>query len=343
MQPRWKSLLLLALLLGRACPQASAATVASDPVGVLEYTVPAGLSGMSFPLIPGDVTVGLLAANGAGDVTFASANPVGSLLTAGGAYYVEILSGARAGERFDVDTAATMTAANNTATLVLGGVSHSTQSTLAYSLVGARAAVRAYLTLVQVAAQFAPSLTGSDTEGAADGVSIFGAGGFTRYYLRADGATWYQAGGSTDCRYLVISPDVSLVLDLRSGPRQLVQLGGVRVTPFRKNLVAGSQAFATGFPLDLTPFEAGAQVDGQSPAVRWTGSNNAAQADSLEIFDLTLNSFGRYYLRADGTAWRRLGRTDDLANTELLRTDAAMVLHRVNANSDYRIAPPFTP
>lgn len=343
MKLRRLSFLLLALLAGRVSAQTTAATVASDPVGVLTYTVPPGLSGMSFPLIPGDLAVGLLAGNGTGDLTFASAVPIGPLLTAGGAYYVEILSGPRAGDRFDVNTAATIAAGGNKVTLVLGSASHSTQPTLAYSLIGARAAVRACLTLGQLAAQFSPALTGSDTESAADGVSIFGTGGFTRYYLRADGATWYQAGGATDCRNLVISPDVSLVLDLRSGSRQLVQLGGVRVTPFRKNLVAGNQAFATGFPLDLTPFEAGAQVDGQSPAVRWTGDNNAGQADSLEIFDVTLNSFGRYYLRADGSAWRRLGRTDDLANTELLRTDAAMVLHRVNANADYRIDPPFAP
>lgn len=343
MKLRRLSLLLLGLLSGRISVQTATATVASDPVGVLTYTVPAGLSGMSFPLIPGDVAVGLLAANSTGDVTFASASPISPLLTAGGAYYVEILSGSRAGDRFDVNTAATIATGGNKVTLILGGASHSTQSTLAYSLIGARAVVRAHVTLGQIAAQFSPVLTGSDTESAADGVSILGSGGFTRYYLRADGATWYQVGGSTDLRNLVISPDVSLVLDLRSGPRQLVQLGGVRVTPFRKNLVAGTQAFATGFPIDLTPFEAGAQVDAQSPAVRWTGSNNAAQADSLEIFDVTLNSFGRYYLRADGAGWRRLGRTDDLANTELLRTDVAMVLHRVNANADYRIAPPFAP
>lgn len=316
----------------------------SDPVGILSYDVPLGLSGLSLPLIPQEIIAAPVVANAGSVLTLAAAaGNVGAQLHSGAAYYVEILSGPSAGERFEVDTAATITTANATVALVLGGASHSTAQPVDHALVGARAAVRAGVTLETLAAQFSPALTGSDDPALADGVRLYGAEGFTSYYLRADGESWATLNNPADQRTLVVPPEVSLVLDLKSAPRQLVQLGGVRTNVFRVNLRAGYQAFATGFPVDLTPAQVAAVVDAnQSAAIRWTGSNDAAAADNLEILDLPARSFLRYYLRADGRSWRRLGQTTDFADLPLLRTDSIIIVRRTLADATYRIAPPFS-
>lgn len=318
-------------------------TIGSAPAGVLSFDVPAGLSGMSHPLIPAELAAGSVAACGTSDLTFAPAvGAIGPLLTLGSAYYVEILSGPLAGERLDVDVSATIAAGGGKVVLDLGASSASTLASLDPSLVGAVAAVRAHVTLALIGHCFSPALSGSDDAAAADGVRIHGSNGFTLYYLRADGATWATAGSAIDQRNTVIPPDVSIALDLRA-PRRFTQTGLVRVTPFRKNLRVGPQSFASGFPVDCTPAAMDARTDVAQPAnLRWTGSNNAAEADGIDIFDVSANSFIRYHLRNDGSTWRRLARGDNLAAAPLLRVDALMILYRNQSNATYRVSPPFS-
>lgn len=319
-------------------------SVRSEPVGVLSFAVPAGFSGLSFPLIPHQVIAAAVASNTSARLTLApAAGNVGALLSSGASYYVEITGGPSVGERFDLDAAATIAAGDATLVLALGAGSHSTSTPAPNALAGATAAVRACVTLETLAGLFSPALTGSDDPALADGVRLYGPDGFTAYTLRADGASWAAPNDPADQRGTVIAPEVSIVLELKSGPRQLVQMGAVRTHVFRVNLRPGTQAFAPGFPLDLSAAQIGAAVGANpDPATRWTGSNNAAQADNVEIFDLTAGTFLRYYLRADGASWRRLGRTDDFAAAELFRPDAMIVVRRINADPACRIAPPFT-
>lgn len=341
MNPRSVLWLAVSLL---STPLIAQTSLGSAPAGVLSFDVPAGLSGMSCPLIPAELAAGAIASNTTSDLTFvAAAGAIGPLLTSGQACYVEILSGPYVGERFDVDTAATIAAGDSRVVLSLGTHSQTTLATLDFSLAGVQAAVRTHITLAALASCFSPALTGSDDPTLADGVRIYGGDGFTFYYLRADGVTWSTAGVGADQRNLVIPPDVSLGLELRSGARAFTQMGLVRTTAFRKNLRDGYQAFAIGYPVDCTPAQIGAYVEtAQAAGLRWTGSNSAANADATEIFVPAANSFVRYYLRGDGASWRRLGRTENVADTPLLRIDALLMLHRTKANVSYRISPPFT-
>lgn len=342
MKPR--ALLSLVLLLA-AIPARAETVAVTVPVGALAFDVPVGLSGMSFPLIARDAVAGRLTGGTGNAVEFeAVTGAIGPRLEAGAAYYLEITAGAAEGERLDVDVAATIAAAGTSVTVRLGADTASTVASLnGLALAGATAVVRPHVTLETLAALFAPALTGHDNAALADGVRIHGSGGFKVYYLRGDGASWFESGGAADRRTLVIPSDESVVLDLKSGARRLVQLGVVRTTAFRKNLRSGDQAYATGYPLDVSLAAINARADpGQAAALRWVGSNNAAQADSGEVFSPGLNSFVRFYLRGDGLGWRQLGRASDRAHEPLLRTNAMIILRRTQADATYRALPPFT-
>jgi hypothetical protein len=321
------------------------AEVVLPPAGVLISAIPEGLSGMSFPLVPEELVTGtLVSASGAQAVFPAALGAIGPRLQSEGAYYLEILGGAAAGERYDLDTAATMAAGNTTVVVAFGAATHSTGDSLDPAVAGTLAAVRRHMTLAQLSSLFSPALTGSDDPAQADGLYLYESGSFVRYSLRADGATWVRGSDPTDERHVVIPPDESVMLDLKSGPRQLVCLGQVRTTVFRKNLRPGDQSWASGFPVDLTPAQAGGFADLATPVERrWVGSGVAAQADAFTWFAPESYSFVMCFLRGDGASWRRPGRPEDQSGARLLRSDTAVLLRRAQADPAYRISPPFSP
>lgn len=328
--------LLLIALIAVAAPVTRAQSAASSgPVGLLEHTVPNGISGVSFPLLRPETARGTLVSNTATVVTWNElAGVMGEKLEAGQSYYLEILTGPHEGDRLDVDTAATIASADSTVTLLFGGSSYSTLPALAENaLADALVSLRPQLTLAALPAMFSPGLTGHDDPDLADGIQLLGTTGFVRFHLTGDGETWRRddGGADTDQRALVLPPDVSVVLDLKSGARQLTRLGPVRTNAFRKNLVVGHQAYATGFPvaLPLADLNAGG-----------TASNDAAAADTVQVFDPVAGGFVRYYLRADGTSWRRVGDTTDYADETLLTPDSVIIITRAEADDTYTLTPP---
>ncbi len=324
-----------------AAPLAPAATsVNSAPLGVISADLTVGDNAVAFPLIEDDVFTATVTANTAGALAFSSGN-IGALLTASRRYYAEIVTGPLEGERFDVNTAATIASADATVTLDLGASSSSTRPTLAANaLTAARAVIRPHVTLASLQATFTPALTGNNNFNLADGVKIFNGSAFAFYYLRTDGQTWRIVGGTTDFRSLVIPPDASILIVLKSGGRRWLQLGNVRTNAFRKNLVTGLQSFASGFPLDLSPVAIGAAVSGVEPAgARWTGSDDASLADTLQIFSRP--SFTPYSLRGDGTSWWQSGGSTDQSGVNFIGATAMTLLTRANPNPDYLVARPF--
>jgi hypothetical protein len=103
----------------------------------------------------------------------------------------------------------------------------------------------------------------------------------------------------------VIAPDVSVLVETKPAAQSWIQAGKVRTNSFRKNLVAGFQAFASGFPVDLSPSQAGAFADPAAPAAtRWNGSNAALLADQIELLFRPGRPLDVFYLRGDGVTWR---------------------------------------
>lgn len=200
---------------------------------------------------------------------------------AGGRYYLEVVTGPLEGERFDIDTDATIGSGDSNATLALGPDSFSTQPSLAAdSLAGARLILRRHVTLARLQQLLSPGLTGHNNALLADAVQTLEGGEFARYFLRADGVTWSRPGSQQDFRHTVLPPDASFLVESKRAAQVFRHAGTVRANAFRKNLVCGFQSFASGFPQDLSPVQIGAFVDLAAPsATRWTGNNLFLLAD----------------------------------------------------------------
>jgi len=316
-------------------------TVTSAPYGAMTSSLSTSTAGLAFPLISQDVFAARIASNTSSTITF-EASGVAAALTAGNRYYVEIVTGPLEGERFDLNTATTIS--SGTATLDLSAASNSTTNTLAADVLAqARAVVRPHVTLAKLGAMFSPALVGNTSNALADGVRIYGGPmGQTTYYLRTDG-TWRTTPAAADQSALVIPPDSSVIMVLRSGAKQWTHLGAVRTNAFRKKLKTGLQSFATGFPLDLSAVQVGAFVDPlEAAAVRWTGSDALGQADTFRVHDSATDTYKVHYLRGDGSSWYVAGGSTDLSATPFLTAQGALVVGRQKSDPGYLIIRPFS-
>jgi hypothetical protein len=335
--------LALALLAVAVVP-AAAETVVSAPVGVLSGALSRGESGLAVPLIAQDVFVGLVQSNTEQALAFPeAAGDLGSRLSADGRYYVEVVTGLLEGERLDVNVAATIAAASPTVVLALGTATFSTLPTLGpNALAGARCVLRPHLTLARLKGLVARSLVGHDNFVFADGVRLLEAGVSTFYYLRADGVTWRRPGSSADHRGKVIPPDTSFLVEVKSRAQSWTQTGKVRINAFRKNLVPGFQSFASGFPVDVSPVQIGAFVSASlPPETRWTGHNVFAFADQIHLLFRPGRPFDFFYLRGDGSTWRSLTSSTNVANEPILGATGMVLLQRIKPNPAFIIQRPF--
>jgi hypothetical protein len=347
--PRRLIPLLFAALFASA-PLGAVDSVTSQPVGIVCTDVPAGLSGVQFPIIPSDALASTVAgqtdmATGGRrlqGIVFMSTTLPSSVLAAGTSYYLEITSGPLEGERFEVDEALTATATPGVLVIDLDDA-NTTQSTLLLNaLTGAKAAIRPHMTLTRLQARVSPALVGSNVASQADGVMVFTALSAVTYYLRADGVTWRKAGSTADFAHMIIAPDQSIMLQMRSGAKELRQEGLVRANAFRINMKTGVQSAATGFPESLSPVEFGATANSlAAPQTTWTGSNQQSLADGIMVFDPTKGSFVTYYMRADGLTWRAAGSTTDLSLSKILKHDSFMMIKRKNPDDKAFVPRPF--
>ena len=325
-------------------------TATSRAVGVLSTDVPAGLSGAQFPIIPSDSLISLVAGHVDAGVSgkrvhnlvlMSSATPASALAT-GVSYYLEVTSGALEGERFEVDE--TLTAAATPGVLVVDlDNANSTMPNMAVgALVGMKVALRPHMTLARLQARITPALMGNNVASQADSVMVFTSTSSVTYYLRADGVTWRKAGSTTDYAGMVIPPDQSVMLQMRSGAKELRQEGMIRGNAFRMNIKAGVQSAATGFPDSLSPVEFGATTHLIAPQLTtWVGNNQQSQADGIMVFDPSKGSFVTYYLRADGITWRASGSTVDLSASKFLKPDSIILIKRRNADDKGLVPRPY--
>jgi hypothetical protein len=304
-----------------------------------------GLDGLAVPLIVEDLFVGVAASNTPSAVAFpSSGGSLGQLLGAGGRYYVEIVTGPLTGERFDVDTDATIAANDSTLMLSLGAGSFSTLRALTSGvLAGARCVLRSHVTLARLQQMLTPGLVGRDHVLFADGVDVLENGQPERYFLRADGVTWRKSGSTEDFRHKVLPPDGSFAVESKYAAQVWRHAGTVRTNAFRKNLVRGIQSFASGFPEDLSPIQIRAFVDpAASAGTRWTGHNVFAFADQIQVL-LGARPFELFYLRGNGSTWRGLFDAANVASSPILGATSLTLIRRVNADGAFLIPPSFVP
>jgi hypothetical protein len=325
-------------------------TATSRAVGVLSTDVPAGLSGAQFPIIPTDSLISLVAghvdAGVAGKrihnlVLMSSATPASALAT-GVSYYMEVTSGALEGERLEIDEVRTASATPGVLVVDLDDTNSTMPNIAAGALVGMKVAIRPHMTLARLQARISPALVGNNVASQADSVLVFTSSSSVTYYLRSDGLTWRKAGSTTDFAGMIIPPDQSIMLQMRSGAKELRQEGMIRGNAFRMNIKAGVQSAATGFPDSLSPVEFGATTNLLAPQLTtWVGNNQQSLADGIMVFDPAKGSFVTYYLRADGVTWRATGSTVDLSASKFLKPDSIIMIKRRNADDRGLVVRPY--
>ncbi len=219
-------------------------------------------------------------------------------LVTGGQHYVEILDGAHAGHRLEVNEAS-----SQGGSLVIDGAdTRNTLATVPATLAGARLVLRRHVTLDELAPK---NLFRATTNAAtADRLMIYdpATAAFRSYWLLAyPGAPrWVLQGDASLSNRggLVLEPGLGLFVQPRTWQVTLMLGGEVRDHPFASPLPVGMSLRSAGWPLDLSP----AQL-GMTEANGFTGASNASLADQMQIWrgDTTagLQSYdGYYFLRA---------------------------------------------
>jgi len=311
-------------------------TATTDPVGFQTTTVPVGTTTLANPLVNANLLSAGATANTTSTVTFSGVTNVGSLLTATEPYYIEVVTGALEGERFDVDPTATIASANGTVTINPSSANNT--STLgAGSLNGSSIALRKHITLEQLGGAFSPTLIGNNSANSADQIALWdgSTGILVSYYLRADGVTWRQVGTTASANKLPVASGVGFFFTKRTSSTTFTSVGSVRNNDFSLPLALGSAFQAPGYPVSYSPSSLGGTT-----ANGWTGNNSANSADQLQVWDPNTGIFTAYYLRADGTTWRQVGTTTDVKASELFAANNGFLVLRKTADTSYVLLNP---
>jgi hypothetical protein len=343
---------ILCLLAISAFPiNAWADTTTSPASASVGKTLASGLTGFGFPLIEADLLVGTAGTysattDGSGNprlsLPIASAGQPSSVMVSGQAYYLEVTAGILEGERFEIDVITSLALAGGRVALDLTSTRSTLTAVSVASLNACAVTIRPHLTLAKIQAMFTPALVGNNNSALADGLLVYGGGGFTTYYLRSDNLTWRKVGSTSDFSGLVIGPEEGVLVQLRSGSKVMTHSGAPRMNDFRLSLRSGFTPGCTGFAVDMTPLQFGAITNaGPAPQNDWVGNNVQAAADGIQVFDVSKGSFATYYLRADGVSWRTAGSTVVFTGSALLKPDTFFLVKRANGNPAHLIVRPY--
>ena len=339
--PNMKKLNLSLAILALAAMSVNAqTTVNSDIVGYQTVSVPVGLSTAGFPLLNPDVLkVATTTLTGAALALGGQTN-VGALLSSVEPYYIEVYSGALKGDRFDVDVAATIAAANGNVVLNSGSLNNTFLfSSVGTSLDGATVALRKHVTIEQIQGMASSALVGNNTAGSADQIQFYdnATAGYAAYFLRADLITWRKVGTTATANKTPIPSGVGVFISKKTGVATLTAVGNVRLNDFSVPYKTGLQLAAPGVPIDVTPASQGGTV-----ANGWTGNNTAGSADQIQVYNPAISGYDSYFLRADGTTWRKIGTTTTVTTTAVATSGQAFFVSRKTSDSSNILVNPIT-
>jgi hypothetical protein len=315
-------------------------TVTSEIVGYQSVSVPVGLSTAAFPLLNPDLLKTTATTLSGTALGLSGQSNVGSLLTSGEPYYLEVYSGTNKGDRFDVDVTATIAAANGNVVLNSASVSNTFPTgSLGANLNGATIALRKHVTIDQVQAMSSSPWVGNNSATSADQIQFYdnATAGYASYYLRADGATWRKVGTTTTANKVAIPAGVGVFISKKTATTTLTAVGNVRQNDFATPLAVGLQLQAAAVPIDVTPTSVGGTV-----ANGWTGNNSATLADQIQVYNPSTSGYDSYYLRADGTTWRKVGTTTAVTTTPVATSGQAYFVSRKTADNINILVNPVT-
>jgi len=314
--------------------------VSTPIVGFQKTTVPVGLSTAGFPLLNADLIKTSATSLSSNALTLSGETNVGAKLTAGDPYYIEVYTGSLKGDRFDVDTAATISAANGSVILnsSSGNNTYSVAS-IASSLDGQTIALRQHITLDQIRQMATPALVGNNSANSADQIQLFNPSTkvYEQYFLRGDGVTWRKVGTVDVSTKVPVPPGVGVFILKKTGVTDLIATGAVRNNDFARPLVTGLQLTAPGFPVDRSP-----QSLGMTSTNGWTANNSANSADQIQVYNPTTKAYDQYFLRSDGVTWRKVGTLDSFTAAELFSGSRGAFISRKTADSGLVINNPVS-
>jgi hypothetical protein len=244
-------------------------------VGWQQTTLNSGTQSYGLNLTHEALFTGSLSAANATSVTLGEQAAVASAMNPAQRYYLEIISGAQAGHRIDLQS---LTAA---ACLIAADSPNTTLSATAMAgLSGARVSVRTHRTLGEV---FDPArFKSSAVATSADQILFYTPAGYSTYWLYSSGAApqWVLSGASlASMNDAIIPPGTGVMLQIAStAPGPLLSTGSVRTTPFARPLQTGYNLFANPWPLDATPAHAGLN----SAAI--VASTTFSSSDQLQLW-----------------------------------------------------------
>jgi len=315
----------------------SAQTVTTNPVGAVTTSLNTGLTLVGLTMVNPASYTGVVTANTVTQITTTSAANFQSLLSSSDLYYVEITSGLYEGDRFDVDTAATVAAAGSVLTLKSDS-SNNTVALIADVLNGSSFVVRKHITLNSLSASVSPAFAGNNSAGSADQVIFYDrvSSSFKTYFLRSDNITWRQTGFQDSVgASTVIPPGVGVFIRRANGATTLTQVGEVRTNDFALPLYSGLSLLASGYPITYSPSALNATA-----TTGWFGSNSASSADQIITFSNATNGYSTFFLRSDGLTWRQTGFQDDVASAQLISFDTGFWVKRTNLDVNYGVSAP---
>ncbi len=318
----------------------NATTATTDPVGFQSKSIPVGVTSLSNPLINANAVTAQVSGNTNSVVSLSTSENIGSILNSadnsGFPFYIEVLSGPLEGERWEVNIAATITTGN--ASITVDTVSPNNTSVLSSdSLVGASIALRKHVTLTQLQSFFSPALVGNNNAASADMISVYNPSTdtFTNYFLRGDSVTWRIQGTTTNATKFSVPSGTGFLVTKRSSPTVFTSVGSVRTNDFAFPMPQGPSFRAPGYPVSYSP-----QSLGGNATNGWTGNNNAASADQLQIYNPSTDTFTNYFLRGDGVTWRIQGTTTVVTSDQLFSDNNAFMVLKRQADTNYILGSP---
>ena len=319
--------------------QTNTNSATTDPVGFVTATVSVGLNPLAVTLLNTDLTRTAATGLSGNSVTLSGQTNVGSLLTAGEPYYLEVYSGSLKGDRFDVDTAATIAAANGTVVLDAGSANNTyAVGSIGAALDNATVALRKHVTIEQLQSTASAALVGNNNQALADQIQFFSTAdnAYVSYYLRGDGTTWRKVGTVQAANKIPIPSGTGVFVDKKTSGVSFTMTGGVRNNDFAQPWKAGSQLVAPGYPIDTTPAGLGGTASNG-----WVGNNNQALADQIQVFDPQANAYNAYFLRGDGTTWRKVGTVTTVTTSNVATASQSFFVQKANANSNNVVVNPI--
>lgn len=330
---RYNRLLALCATLGLTClASAQTTTVTTAPVGAMTKTIPVGITPVGISLINSAIVGTTVTAANASTLTLGTAN-VGSLLTSTEPYYLEVTGGDLKGDRFDINVAATIAANNNTVVLLASSIENTFPSNSVGTLLnGFTIQIRKHFTIEQIQQCMSTALTGNNNSALADQIHVFNnnTNSYVTHYLRGDLLNWRLAGTTTVTNKSPIHPGKGVFILKQNNAAVFTIVGNVRTNDFVQKFGVGNQLMSTPWPVDFSPdsYKAFA-VNG------WTGNNNSALADQIQVYNSTSRAFDAYYLRSDGLTWRKAGTTTVVTTAGFMTADTSYFVKRMNADAGF--------